>query len=302
MTTRLSLWTLITLLLARIGSAFPSFVPNSRLRVIQPLDVTTRTKHLICLHRNVIPVIINKGTGIQSFKNGLADNDSSHDILVDVQRRRIWTKSIVQFASVAVGISSLVILSRPVWASSTSRTTGYEIQKSEAEWKEILSPIQYYVLREGGTERPGYSILEKEKRSGIFKCAACSTQLFRSVDKFNSGTGWPSFARGLPGVEIENVNPITASLSGVELRCKTCGGHLGDVFRDGFLFQGTEAAVTGQRFCIDGAALVFYPTLPDTDLGNESYLRGDIPAKNGSPTLPSFLDPPTIKTRDDVST
>jgi peptide-methionine (R)-S-oxide reductase len=233
---------------------------------------------------------------MQSRKNENSDLGSNNEDTIDLKRRRIWTKTVVQVASVAVGLSSLVALTRPVWASNKSRTTGYPIQKSEEEWKAMLSPIQYFVLRQGGTERPGFSILEKEKRPGVFKCAGCGTPLFRAEDKFNSGTGWPSFARGLPGVEIESLNPFAASLSGAELRCKTCGGHLGDVFQDGFLFQGTEAAVTGQRFCIDGAALVFYPSSADTD--DASALRGDIPAKNGSPTMPSFLEPPPINPRD----
>ncbi len=84
--------------------------------------------------------------------------------------------------------------------------------------------------------------------------------------KFQSGTGWPSFASALPGVEIEKVNSIQLSLSGAELKCQTCGGHLGDVFNDGFLFVGTPAAKTGKRFCIDGAALVFKPANGGVDL------------------------------------
>ena len=154
----------------------------------------------------------------------------------DKNRRILWTKRVVQTASVALGVSALVSLTRPVWAATTkSRTEGYKVQKTQAEWKQQLSPMQYQILRQGGTESPGFSILEKEKRAGAFHCAACDTPLFASADKFNSGTGWPSFARGLEGVEVEQVNPVVASLSGAELRCATCGGHLGDVFNDGYL-------------------------------------------------------------------
>jgi peptide-methionine (R)-S-oxide reductase len=169
---------------------------------------------------------------------------------------------------------------RPAWAGGSggkSRTDGYAIQKTEAEWKDALSPMQYFVLREGGTERPYDSVLEGEDRPGTFACAGCGTPLFESKDKFHSGTGWPSFARALdPGVEIQNVDPVSRRLLllGAELRCRTCGGHLGDVFSDGFLFVGTEAEKTGQRFCIDGAALVFDPAVKQ---GEEPLppVRGD---------------------------
>lgn len=179
-------------------------------------------------------------------------------------------------ASIFLGASGLAVLSRPVWAKTKSRTDGYSVQKTDAEWKSGLSELQYFVLRQGGTERAGFSVLEGETRQGTFVCAGCDTPLFASSDKFNSGTGWPSFARGLPGVELEGVDPVTAALAGAELRCATCGGHLGDVFNDGWLFVGTEAAITGKRFCIDGAALVFVPT-NDT----EHPLRGDIAKKRG---------------------
>jgi peptide-methionine (R)-S-oxide reductase len=161
------------------------------------------------------------------------------------------------------------------------------VQKSEEAWKEQLSEMQYFILRQGGTEPPGYSVLEKEKRSGVYKCAGCGTELFASGDKFASGTGWPSFARGLMGVETEKVDPITAKLSGAELRCKTCGGHLGDVFQDGFLFVGTEAFKTGKRYCIDGAALVF-------ESEDGSFLRGDIAAVQKEP---DWMNPPKISSR-----
>uniref|UniRef100_A0A7S3L941 Peptide-methionine (R)-S-oxide reductase n=1 Tax=Amphora coffeiformis TaxID=265554 RepID=A0A7S3L941_9STRA len=209
----------------------------------------------------------------------------------DKSRRILWTKKAAQAGSIVIGATMLISLSRPVWAagSSKSRTEGYKVQKTENEWKAELSPIQYDILRRGGTENPGFSVLEKEKRSGTFRCAGCGTPLFSSADKFNSGTGWPSFARGLPDVEVENVNAFTRNFSGAELRCGTCGGHLGDVFRDGALFVGTEAFKTGERYCIDGAALVFYP-----DEGGDP-LRGDIPQAK---EVPSWLEPPKINPKD----
>jgi peptide-methionine (R)-S-oxide reductase len=201
----------------------------------------------------------------------------------------MWQKTAVRTASAALGVAVLAALTRPAWAMmSRSRTDGYEVQKTDAAWKAELSEMQYFVLRQGGTERPGYSILETEKRTGEFRCAGCGTPLFNAKDKFRSGTGWPSFARGLAGVEIDNVGMVASALSGAELRCRTCGGHLGDVFKDGFLFIGTEAAITGERYCIDGAALVFYP------LDGSGPVRGDqrAPVKG-----PSFLEPPAINAR-----
>jgi peptide-methionine (R)-S-oxide reductase len=214
------------------------------------------------------------------------------DDVGDRSRRLLGKKS----ASGAIGVTAACFgtFTRPTWAAaSKSRTDGYTVQKTSQEWKSQLSSLQYEVLRNGGTERPYSSILESEKRPGIFECAGCGTPLFASGNKFNSGTGWPSFARGLPGVEVEDVNVLQASLAGAELRCATCGGHLGDVFSDGYLFVGTEAAKTGKRFCIDGAALVFRPENSSDDA---ALVRGDQPAPPKGP--PSWMEPPQIKPAD----
>lgn len=103
----------------------------------------------------------------------------------DKNRRILWTKKVVQGTSLVLGASVLVSLTRPVWADSDkkSRTVGYQVQKTEEEWKVALSPVQYDILRRGGTEQPGFSILEKEKRTGVFHCAGCGTPLFSSKDK-----------------------------------------------------------------------------------------------------------------------
>jgi peptide-methionine (R)-S-oxide reductase len=220
----------------------------------------------------------------------LASRSSSNgnDDVSDRSRRLLGKESAI--AVVASGSIGAGFFTRPVWAaSSKSKTDEYTVQKTPQEWKSQLSSLQYDILRNGGTERPYFSILESEKRSGIFECAGCGTPLFvDSRDKFNSGTGWPSFARGLPGVEVEEVSALQASLGGAELRCATCGGHLGDVFSDGFLFVGTEAAKTGKRFCIDGAALVFRPE----NSNDAAVIRGDEPAPSKGP--PSWLEPPKI--------
>jgi peptide-methionine (R)-S-oxide reductase len=169
-----------------------------------------------------------------------------------------------------------------------SRTQGYKVQKSDDEWQQQLSRMQYYILRDGGTERPGSSILESEKRAGTFVCAACETPLFESAQKFKSGTGWPSFAATVTNnVEVEDVNVVQKSLAGAEVRCATCGGHLGDVFQDGFLFPGTPAFLTGKRYCIDGGALAFLPA--DGKAGDA--VMGDLPPNNsvGGSRMPPTL-------------
>ena len=135
----------------------------------------------------------------------------------------------------------------------------FNIQREE--WSRLLSPTQYDILRLGKTERPFSSILEGEEQDGLYVCAGCNNPLFTSQAKFHSGTGWPSFASALRGVEIESTAPFKKTLIGAELRCNQCGGHLGDVFQDGFLFIGTPAFQTGERYCIDGAALMFLPTI-----------------------------------------
>lgn len=262
---QLGMLSLTCLVLGELTSGFAVLPRTVRVSSIRPI-VSSPSSHVL-----------------QAEKEGGEVNDKN--------RRILWTKKAVQVVSVALGISAVASFTRPVWAASKSRTEGYQVQKTEEEWKAQLSPLQYDILRKGGTERPGFSILETEKRTGIFRCAGCGTPLFSSADKFNSGTGWPSFARGLPGVQVEQVNPITANLSGAELRCSTCGGHLGDVFKDGFLFVGTEAFKTGERYCIDGAALVFYPD--DTNPGEP--LRGDIPKEK---EVPSWLEPPKITPKE----
>jgi peptide-methionine (R)-S-oxide reductase len=168
--------------------------------------------------------------------------------------------------------------------NTKSRSDGYAVQRSEREWAYILSGKQYNILREGGTEQPYSSILENEDRDGEYICAGCGTSLFVSSSKFHSGTGWPSFASAL-NVETENVNPVQANLLGAEIRCATCGGHLGDVFNDGYLFVNTPAFSSGKRYCVDGAALIFKPTDGTDDI------YGDIPKQSN---LPSFLQPPKI--------
>ena len=123
--------------------------------------------------------------------------------------------------------------------------------KTDAEWKAVLTADQFHVLREHGTERPGSSPLNHEKRSGAFKCAGCGAPLFSSDSKFESGTGWPSFSQPLPGAVATTVDR-SYGMTRVEVHCGACGGHLGHVFPDGPL-------PTGERYCMNGVALRFEP-------------------------------------------
>ena len=124
-------------------------------------------------------------------------------------------------------------------------------QKTDADWKTLLTPEQFHVLREHGTERAGTSPLNREKREGTFTCAGCGTPLFSSDTKFESGTGWPSFYRPIEGA-IATTTDRTFGMTRVEVHCAQCGGHLGHVFPDG-------PPPTGERYCVNGVALKFEP-------------------------------------------
>jgi peptide-methionine (R)-S-oxide reductase len=134
----------------------------------------------------------------------------------------------------------------------TMAATGkFEVTKTEAAWRKQLTPAQYYVLREQGTERPESSPLDTEKRRGTFHCAGCDLALFSSDAKYNSGTGWPSFWKPLPNaVGTQSDNTLFSVRT--EVHCRRCGGHLGHVFPDG-------PAPTGMRYCMNGVAMTFKP-------------------------------------------
>jgi peptide-methionine (R)-S-oxide reductase len=123
--------------------------------------------------------------------------------------------------------------------------------KTDQDWSKVLTPEQFHVLREHGTERPGSSPLNYEKRSGSFLCAGCGTPLFSSDMKFESGTGWPSFQAPIEGaVGMSEDNSLF--MKRIEVHCANCGGHLGHVFPDG-------PPPTGLRYCMNGVALEFSP-------------------------------------------
>jgi peptide-methionine (R)-S-oxide reductase len=125
------------------------------------------------------------------------------------------------------------------------------LQKSDAEWRQQLTPEQYHVLREHGTEQAGTSPLLEEHRRGQFRCAGCGQPLFDSQTKFESGSGWPSFYEPLPGA-VATEEDRSHFMRRTEVHCARCGGHLGHVFPDG-------PQPTGLRYCMNGAALGFQP-------------------------------------------
>jgi peptide-methionine (R)-S-oxide reductase len=129
----------------------------------------------------------------------------------------------------------------------------FPIEKSDEEWRRVLSPQQYAVLRGHGTERPGSCALLAEKRLGRFSCAGCQQPLFVADRKFESGTGWPSFVAPLEG-SVGTTVDATYGMERTEVHCSRCGGHLGHVFPDG-------PPPTGLRYCINGVALDFEPQI-----------------------------------------
>jgi len=135
-------------------------------------------------------------------------------------------------------------------AKSESKESTYNVEKTESEWREALTPQQYYVLREAGTERPFTSEYNKNPEKGTYSCAACENPLYESAHKFDSGTGWPSFDRAIEGSVLTGVD-YKLGYARNELKCGNCGGHLGHVFGDG------PRETTGQRHCINGVALNF---------------------------------------------
>jgi len=130
-------------------------------------------------------------------------------------------------------------------------TSSAPLKRTEAEWKEILPPERYEILREEGTERAGSSPLDREKRPGLFVCAGCGLPLFSSQMKYDSGTGWPSFFTHIPD-HVGTKRDWRLIIPRTEYHCIRCGGHQGHVFDDG-------PQPTGQRWCNNGLALRFIP-------------------------------------------
>jgi peptide-methionine (R)-S-oxide reductase len=131
--------------------------------------------------------------------------------------------------------------------------TSNKVDKSDAEWRAELTPAQYHVLREKGTERAFTGQYEHEKRQGTYRCAGCGKELFRSDEKFESGSGWPSFWAPADADAVATEEDVSYGMHRTEVMCSDCGGHLGHVFPDG-------PRPTGLRYCINSAALKLDPT------------------------------------------
>ncbi|RBO54871.1 peptide-methionine (R)-S-oxide reductase [Rhodovulum sp. BSW8] len=148
---------------------------------------------------------------------------------------------------VLMGVAGAALV-RPAAAAEEDH---FEVMRSEAEWRARLGPLEYRVMREEGTERAFTSPLNDEHRDGVFRCKGCDLPLYASKDKFDSGTGWPSFTRALPDA-VRTRPDRSFFMVRTEVHCRRCGSHLGHVFDDG-------PPPTGKRHCINGVSLTFAP-------------------------------------------
>ena len=158
--------------------------------------------------------------------------------------RRQWA-----FGAAALALGGVAALRN----GSAKQADSFEIKYSDEEWRKRLTPQQYRVLRNEGTERAGSSPLNREKRVGTYHCAGCEHPLFSSAHKYDSGTGWPSFWQPIGPRAVNTREDGYLFLSRTEVHCARCGGHQGHVFDDG-------PRPTGLRYCINGVALLFRPS------------------------------------------
>jgi peptide-methionine (R)-S-oxide reductase len=165
-------------------------------------------------------------------------------------------REILRIRDIMMNRRTTLLLSTTALALAATRANAaqqsFEVTHTDAEWRKLLTPAQYYILRQQGTEDPFSSPLLNEHRAGTFNCAGCALPLYSSKTKFDSGTGWPSFWQPLPNAVLTS-DDNTLGMDRTEVHCRRCGGHLGHVFPDG-------PPPTGLRYCMDGAALTFTPT------------------------------------------
>jgi peptide-methionine (R)-S-oxide reductase len=163
-------------------------------------------------------------------------------------QRRVFLSTAISALGAAVAACSLEADQK---AAAKAGGETFEVTKTEAEWRKILTPTQFQILRRHDTETPGTSPLNSEHRKGIFSCAGCALPLYSSETKFESGTGWPSFWDPLPDAIGTSEDRSYFTLR-TEVHCRRCGGHLGHVFDDG-------PKPTFKRYCMNGGAMVFQP-------------------------------------------
>lgn len=140
-----------------------------------------------------------------------------------------------------------------------AETSRPKVQKTDAEWRKELTPEQYYITRQHGTERPFSSPLNVEKRKGMYVCVSCEAPLFKSDTKYESGSGWPSFWQPLSPDAVTEHEDFSMLMRRIEIRCASCDAHLGHVFPDG-------PQPTGLRYCMNGTALKL---MPEEDTGDK---------------------------------
>ena len=167
--------------------------------------------------------------------------------------RAVEVQTMISRRGLLAGGGVLALIAGWRWTQGTgvAAAGAFEIEKPDAEWRRLLTPAQYDVLRQHGTERPFSSPLDHEKRKGTFACAGCDLPVYASDAKFDSGTGWPSFYQPLPNA-VGTSEDRSLFMKRTEVHCRRCGGHLGHVFDDG-------PQPTGLRYCMNGVALKFTP-------------------------------------------
>src|SRR6476469_8525696 len=163
-----------------------------------------------------------------------------------------FTRREISLGAIAVAaVGATTIGFRPISGRDTAVAGTFEVTHTPEEWRKLLTPEQYAVLREQDTERAVTSPLNNEHRDGTFACAGCDLPLFDSKTKFDSGTGWPSFWQPLDNA-VATLDDTSLGMVRAEVHCRRCGGHLGHLFNDG-------PQPTGLRYCMDGVALKFVP-------------------------------------------